>query len=195
MATNLTDRLGELVDKVTPGPCSYDGGTGYGDILGHRVRADSGPTYVVAVALADVPELAEEAEANAEYTALCFTHKDEILSALRKAEQPVSGDYAELVGRLRAAAFWPSTVEDLPVRLKEAATAIEQLIADRDLWKQSEEICSRQHDLRAAEVERLTAREAELQSMVRDALENFESEGAISARWVAAARLSLGDEK
>lgn len=71
--TNLTDRLGELVGKVTSGP-----------VLIHKCPC--GHHRCDQYTLSNQGGVGFERN-DAEFIALCFTHKDEILSALRKAEE------------------------------------------------------------------------------------------------------------
>ena len=54
-----------MSEKHTPGCWVYDGDGGYGELNGHRIRSEDDPAYVLAVAIGDVVDLEEQAEANA----------------------------------------------------------------------------------------------------------------------------------
>lgn len=223
MPTNLIDRLGELVDKVTPGPWHIEpqdaGARGYW-------MRDADGEYTALVC----PQNCESHELpNAEFIALCFAHKHEIFSALRKAEEPASGDYAELVERLRKKARYTDNTFDnhsLGEMYREAATAIERLTARLEVVpgfsEDADGIACRDDTIRLQDerIARLTAREAELCEALVQHNERLRSAVQIAARDGAAtnwksfrgqchytlaeyhdlvnearARLSLGDEK
>lgn len=76
-----------LVERVTPGPCKvtpfyYESGDGRSKRL-----IDTGFMDTIAEVRMGHDDIPGDLDANAEFIALCFTPKDEILSALRKADE------------------------------------------------------------------------------------------------------------
>lgn len=97
----------------------------------------------------------------------------------------MSDDIDPLVERLRKAEH--SLCEEAAARIQSDAKTIADLTMDRDLWRQSEEIASRQHDKRQEEARQLAA----IAVAAGDLIDDLDNNEGSSAKYLSYLRQAL----